>query len=197
MNENPPYFFTPLAIAGISHHTAKVDVLEQARFPDERAFLERARDRFRGVMLLQTCNRVEVFVHGEPDTLAGFLEKEGKSQFSICTGVDAMRHLLQLACGIDSMILGEDQILGQLKKALLMSKEADCSSPVLELCVNKAVHTGIEARRRTEINKGAVSIGSAAVILAEEQLGTLKGKHILVIGSGEIGMLVAQALAAK
>lgn len=197
MNENPPCFFTPLAIAGISHHTAKVDVLEQARFPDERAFLERAQDHFRGVMLLQTCNRVEIFVHGEPDTLAGFLEKEGKCQFSICTGVDAMRHLLQLACGMDSMILGEDQILGQLKKALLMSKEADCSSPVLELCVNKAVHTGIEARRRTEINKGAVSIGSAAVILAEEQLGTLKGKHILVIGSGEMGMLVAQALAAK
>lgn len=192
-----PILFTPLAVAGISHHEATVDMLEQARFPDERAFLDKARDRFRGVMLLQTCNRVEIFVHGEEETLAGFLLEEGREGFSIRTGVDAMRHLMQLACGIDSMIVGEDQILGQLKRSLQQSKEAGSSSPVLELCVNKAVHTGIEARRRTQINKGAVSIGSAAVQLAEEQLGTLRGKHILVIGSGEMGMLVAQALAAK
>ncbi|MCU0632546.1 MAG: glutamyl-tRNA reductase [Methanolinea sp.] len=197
MNSASEYLFTPLAIAGISHHTATVDVLEQVRFPDEQVFLDKARDRFRGVMLLQTCNRVEIFVHGEAETLAAFLQEEGKEQFSICTGVEAMRHLLELACGIDSMIVGEDQILGQLKKSLLLSRESGCASPVLELCVNKAVHAGVEARRRTQINRGAVSIGSAAVQLAEEQLGTLQGKHILVIGSGEMGMLVAQALAAK
>jgi glutamyl-tRNA reductase len=63
--------------------------------------------------------------------------------------------------------------------------------------VNKAVHTGIEVRNQTQINRGAVSIGSAAVLLAEEQLGSLEGKRILVVGSGEMGMLVAQALAAK
>ncbi|HOT02634.1 MAG TPA: glutamyl-tRNA reductase [Methanolinea sp.] len=197
MNMAPSCLLTPLAIAGVSHHTATVDVLEQARYPDEEAFLGKARERFRGVMLLQTCNRVEIFVHGEAETLAAFLQEEGRGDFSICSGVEAMRHLLELACGIDSMIVGEDQILGQLKKALQQSKDAGCASPVLELCINKAVHAGIEARRRTQINRGAVSIGSAAVLLAEEQLGSLQGKHILVIGSGEMGMLVAQALAAK
>lgn len=197
MNNTSPHLFFPLAIAGISHHTATVDTLEKARFPDEEAFLERARDRFRGVLLLQTCNRVEIIVHGEPESLAVFLQEEGKEEFSLCRGIEAIRHLLELACGMDSMIVGEDQILGQLRKSLQQSREAGCTSPVLELCVNKAVHTGVEARRRTHINKGAVSIGSAAVQLAEEQLGTLQGRHILVIGSGEMGMLVAQALAAK
>jgi glutamyl-tRNA reductase len=98
---------------------------------------------------------------------------------------------------MDSMIVGEDQIIGQLRDALALANETETASPVLELCINKAVHVGVEVRRQTQINRGAVSIGSAAVLLAEEQLGSLEGKHILVVGSGEMGMLVAQALAAK
>ncbi|MDD1715523.1 MAG: glutamyl-tRNA reductase [Methanolinea sp.] len=195
--DSPEMLLAPLAIAGMSHHTSTVNVLESHRFPDELAFLSRARTRFKGVMILQTCNRVEIFVHGESSALAALMKEEGREQFFLYTGVDALRHLLELACGIDSMIVGEDQILGQLKKALQQSGQAGCSSPVLDLCVNKAVHVGVEARTRTHINRGAVSIGSAAVLLAEEQLGTLQGRHILVIGSGEMGMLVAQALAAK
>ncbi len=191
------FLYAPLAVAGISHHQATADVLESLRFPDEAAFLAKARTRFRGVILIQTCNRVEIFVHGEPSSLAAFLHEQGRERFVLRTGVDALRHLLELASGIDSMIVGEDQILGQLKKALQQSIDSGCSSPVLELCINKAVHVGVEVRRRTQINRGAVSIGSAAVHLAEEQLQTLEGKHILVIGSGEMGMLVAQALGAK
>jgi glutamyl-tRNA reductase len=195
LNREP--LLAPVAIAGISHHTAAVDELEKFRFPDEEAFLAKARDRFRGVTLLQTCNRVEVLVHGEAAHLASMLQEEGREEFSLNTGIDALRHLLELACGVDSMIVGEDQILGQLKKSLAVAQECGTASPILELCVNKAIHVGVEVRRRTQINRGAVSIGSAAVMLAEEELGTLRGKHILVIGSGEIGMLVAQALAAK
>ena len=75
MNTSDGCLFTPLAIAGISHHNASVDTLERARFPDETAFLEEVRDRFRGVMLLQTCNRVEIFVHGDDETLRAFLDK--------------------------------------------------------------------------------------------------------------------------
>jgi glutamyl-tRNA reductase len=95
------------------------------------------------------------------------------------------------------MIVGEDQIIGQLKKALGDAQEAGTASNFLEFCINKAVHVGIEVRKRTMINRGAVSVGSAAVLLAESQIGSLEGKHILVVGSGEMGMLVAQALAAK
>lgn len=189
--------FSPIAIAGLSHHTATVDKLEAFRFPDEEAFLRKAKDRFRGILLLQTCNRIEILVHGEASSLVSLLQEEGREDFSVLSGIDALRHLLELAAGMDSMIIGEDQIIGQLKTALDFARERGCASPVLELCVNKAVHAGIEVRKQTQINRGAVSIGSAAVLLAEEQLGSLEGKRILVVGSGEMGMLVAQALAAK
>lgn len=189
--------FSPIAIAGLSHHTATVDMLEAFRFPDEEAFLRKAKDRFRGVLLLQTCNRIEILVHGEASSLVSLLQEEGRWDFSVISGIDALRHLLELAAGMDSMIIGEDQIIGQLKSALDYARERGCASPVLELCVNKAIHTGIEVRKQTQINRGAVSVGSAAVLLAEDQLGSLEGKRILVVGSGEMGMLVAQALSAK
>ena len=95
------------------------------------------------------------------------------------------------------MIVGEDQIIGQLKKALADAQEAGTTSSFLEHCVNKAIHVGVEVRKRTLINRGAVSVGSAAVQLAEAEIGSLEGKHILVVGSGEMGLLVAQALAEK
>ena len=187
----------PLAIAGLSHHQAHVTDLEAFRFPDETAILSLASRRFKGVLLLQTCNRVELIVEGEGPALADFLTGLNRKGFSILEGTDALRHLFQLASGVDSMIVGEDQIIGQLKKALQDAHAAGTTSSLLEIAINKAIHVGIEVRRRTEINRGAVSIGSAAVLLAENQLGSLEGKHILVVGSGEMGLLVAQALAMK
>ena len=186
-----------IAIAGVSHHTADVIALENFRFGDEPGFLEAAGRRFSGVLLLQTCNRVEVIVEGDAGTLREFLDGQGRSGFFLLEGRDALRHLLSLAAGIESMIVGEDQIIGQLKKALADAEEAGTASSFLELCINKAVHVGVGVRKRTQINRGAVSVGSAAVLLAESELGTLEGRHILVIGSGEMGLLVAQALAAK
>ena len=186
-----------IAIAGVSHHTADVIVLENFRFGDEPAFLEAAARRFSGVLLLQTCNRVEVIVEGDAGVLRDFLEGQGRSEFFLLEGSDALRHLLSLAAGIESMIVGEDQIIGQLKKALADAEEAGTASSFLELCINKAVHVGVGVRKHTQINRGAVSVGSAAVLLAESEIGTLEGRHILVIGSGEMGLLVAQALAAK
>jgi len=187
----------PLAIAGVSHHTANVAAIEAFRFANEEEFLAAARDRFPGVMILQTCNRVEVIVEGDAASLRAFLEEQGRKGFFVHEADGALRLLLALASGIDSMIVGEDQIIGQLKKSLSDAQEAGTASPFLETCTNKAVHVGVEVRRRTLINRGSVSIGSAAVTLAEAEIGTLAGKHILVVGSGEMGLLVAQALAAK
>ena len=187
----------PLAIAGVSHHTANVTALESFRFSGEPEFLEAAAARFKGVLLLQTCNRVEVIVEGGVDELRDFLIGLGRKEFFIHEGRGALRHLFALASGIDSMIVGEDQIIGQLKKSLSDAQEAQTSSGFLETCINKAVHVGVEVRQRTLINRGSVSVGSAAVLLAESEIGSLAGKHILVIGSGEMGLLVAQALAAK
>lgn len=193
----PEPFVTPLALAGMSHHTADIAMLEAFRFPDEEAFLHAARERFKGVLLLQTCNRVEVLVEGDARGLEAFLREQGRKDFFILGGVGVPRHLLELAAGIDSLIVGEDQILGQLKQALATTEEAGTASSAIKLCINKAVHVGVRIRRQTEINRGAVSVGSAAVTLAEKLLGTLCDRHILVIGSGEMGLLVTQALAAK
>jgi glutamyl-tRNA reductase len=187
----------PIAIAGVSHHTANVTALETFRFPDEPEFLKKAGQQFKGVLLLQTCNRVELIVEGDADDLREFLTGQGRQDFFMHSGKGALSHLFSLASGIDSMIVGEDQIIGQLKKSLADAQEAGTASNFLEFCINKAVHVGIEVRKRTLINRGAVSVGSAAVLLAESQIGSLEGKHILVVGSGEMGMLVAQALAAK
>ncbi|HOL41689.1 glutamyl-tRNA reductase [Methanospirillum sp.] len=189
--------FSPFTIAGISHHTASVADMEAVRFPDEEAFLERAGEWFKGVILLQTCNRIEVMVHGNADLLVTFLEGEGRTGWQIWKDAEALSHLLDLAAGLDSMVIGEDQILGQLRKALTLSEEKSVADPLITLCINKAIHAGSEARRMSGINRGAVSIGSAAVLLAEERLGSLEGRHILVLGSGEMGVLVTQALAAK
>ena len=187
----------PIAIAGVSHHTANVTALETFRFPNEPEFLKKAGQQFKGVLLLQTCNRVELIVEGDADDLRDFLTGQRRRDFFIHSGKGALCHLFSLASGIDSMIVGEDQIIGQLKKSLADAQEAGTASNFLEFCINKAVHVGIEVRKRTLINRGAVSVGSAAVLLAESQIGSLEGKHILVVGSGEMGMLVAQALAAK
>lgn len=189
--------FSPFTIAGISHHSASVADMEMVRFPDEEALLIRAGEWFKGAILLQTCNRIEMMVHGSADLLGTFLEREGREGWLIWKDAEALSHLLDLAAGLDSMVIGEDQILGQLRKALTLSETVSVADPLITLCINKAIHAGSEARRMTGINRGAVSIGSAAVLLAEEQLGSLAGCHILVLGSGEMGVLVTQALAAK
>ncbi|MDN7013030.1 glutamyl-tRNA reductase [Methanoculleus sp. FWC-SCC3] len=193
----PEPFAIPLALAGISHHTADIATLEAFRFSDEAAFLREARERFRGALLLQTCNRVEILVQGDARSLEGFLQEKGRHSFTVIEGEAVPRHLLELAAGIDSLIVGEDQILGQLKQALAATEEAGTCCSAIGLCVKKAVHVGVRVRRQTEINRGAVSVGSAAVTLAENLLGTLCDRHILVVGSGDMGVLVAQALAAR
>jgi len=187
----------PIAIAGVSHHTANVRAIETFRFPDEPELLRAAGKRFKGVLLLQTCNRAELIVEGDAGELRDFLASQGRQDFFMHDGKGALSHLFSLASGIDSMIVGEDQIIGQLKKTLADAQESGTASIFLEFCINKAVHVGIEVRKRTLINRGAVSVGSAAVLLAESKIGSLEGKHILVVGSGEMGLLVAQALAAR
>jgi len=109
----------------------------------------------------------------------------------------ALKHLLRLASGLESMIIGEDQILGQIKDAKLEALKRGLCGPTLNMIFNKAVHVGQIIRNKTKINKGSVSIGSAAVELAESVQGDLKCKKVLVIGAGEMGALVARALAEK
>ena len=148
-------------------------------------------------LLLQTCNRIEILSRESGDALSAFLESQGKEGFTILEGEDVLLHLLELAAGIKSLIVGEDQILGQMKKALLTAEEAGCVDDVISACITAAVRFGVLVRQKTAINRGAESVGSAAVLLAEEELGGLEDRNILVVGGGETGKLVARALSEK
>ena len=146
---------------------------------------------------ISTCNRKEYYIHNDyisPDD--GLLSHENQS-IIIEYGDASVMHLLRMTSGLESMIVGEDQILGQVKDSKAKAtKERHCGKS-LDLIFTKAIHVGQVVRNKTNINKGSVSIGSAAVDLAESHLGDLKGKSVLVIGAGKMGKLVAKALAEK
>ncbi|MCZ7358934.1 MAG: glutamyl-tRNA reductase [Candidatus Methanoperedens sp.] len=151
--------------------------------------------------VLKTCNRVEVYVVSSKGSkvLLDFA-KQMKVSSRIVDFLDhdeSLRHLLRLTSGLESMIVGEDQILGQVKELFIMAKKTNTIGRTLETAFNKSIQVGKRIRNETGINKGSVSIGSAAVELAENKLGGLSGKTVMVIGAGEMGSLVAKALSNK
>ena len=188
---------TELSLAVFSHDRHSSAELAVCRWDSEEGFYAEAQTLLPRSLILQTCNRVEILARCDAETLAAFLADAGKTGFTILEGTDVLAHLLELAAGTRSLIVGEDQILGQMKKALLAAESAGTADAVISACITTAVRFGVSVRQKTAINRGAVSIGSAAVLLAEEELGGLDGKNILVVGGGETGKLVARALAEK
>ena len=144
---------------------------------------------------INTCNRYEYFLYTD-DCIDLDLDCENK-YIIIQYSDDAVLHLFRMTSGLESMIIGEDQILGQVKDSKRKSeKEGHCGKK-LDAVFTKAIHVGQVVRNKTKINQGSISIGSAAVDLAEENLGDLQDKNVLVIGAGKMGTLVAKALAEK
>ena len=144
---------------------------------------------------INTCNRYEYFLYAED---YNELDLDCENKYVIIQYSDeAVLHLFRMTSGLESMIIGEDQILGQVKEAKLKSeREGHCGNK-LDAVFTKAIHVGQVVRNKTKINQGSISIGSAAVDLAEENLGDLQDKNVLVIGAGKMGTLVAKALAEK
>lgn len=142
---------------------------------------------------IKTCNRAELYIFLDNIKFYNI----DFDNFIVETDDDALKHLLRLSCGLESMIIGEDQILGQIKDARKKSISTGCCGPILDTIFTKAVHVGQSVRKRTNINKGSISIGSAAVELAESVHGDLKCKKVLVIGAGKMGTLVSKALVEK
>ncbi|OED29951.1 glutamyl-tRNA reductase [Methanosphaera sp. WGK6] len=140
---------------------------------------------------LKTCNRYEVYLIVDEDinipTTTFIVEKDDV----------AINHLLRLASGLESMIMGEDQILGQIKTARKNAIKNNTIGPKLEKVFTKAIHVGQSIRKNTHINEGGVSIGSGAVELIEEKYGSLEGKNVLIVGAGEMGTVVSKALLEK
>ncbi len=155
-------------------------------------------------VILQTCNRVEIFGVGNETniekikktwaTLAGLEENAFLDNLEYSSGTDVFHHLLNLTSGLDSMVLGEEQILGQIKNSITDARENKWSSEHLNTLFDKTIRVGTRIRNSTGISKGSVSIGSMAVKLAEENVDDMKSKEILLIGTGEAASLVAKSL---
>jgi glutamyl-tRNA reductase len=189
-------------LAGLNHKTAPVEVRERLAF--EEKSLPEALDRLKqrpGLlegMILSTCNRVEVAVTAEDQAdsetaVEGFLVDSKQVDRAWVSpylyklgGSDAIRHLFRVASSLDSMVVGEAQILGQLKTAYALAKEHGAMSGFLDLVLTRAFNVAKRVRTETDIGESAVSISYAAVELAREIFGSLQGKRVLVVGAGKM-----------
>jgi len=181
-------------------------MLERFTFPDldtaYKSFLKHS--GLEECVILQTCNRVELFGRASDTnvekikktwaSVAGLEENAFKENLEISQGTEAYTHLLKLTSGLDSLVVGEEQILGQVKESIGTAREIKASGTGLNTLFDKAIRVGTRVRRATGIGRGSISIGSMAVKLAEENIDDLKAKHILLIGTGEAASLVAKSL---
>ncbi|WP_459810727.1 glutamyl-tRNA reductase [Halopiger thermotolerans] len=186
--------------ARVTHESGTVDDLAAAS-PDEQAAAVSqlcAVPDVEEAYVLSTCNRVEAYVVS-PDAAVG---RAALEEFFAAVDDDAvvhtdhdesLRHLLRVAAGLESVVLGEDQIIGQVRTAYEDARDAGGIGSMLEPAVTKAIHVGERARTETEINEGVVSLGSAATRLAAAEI-ALEGASGLVVGAGEMGQLAARSL---
>jgi len=177
----------------IDHKTAEISQMEQLNQHMEGIFQEINQNHSVNEYLqIKTCNRQEMYLVIDKCDL-----NYHWGDLVVKKDDEALEHVLRLASGLESMIVGEDQILGQLRDAQKQAIKAGSCGPILNNVFTKAIHVGQLVRKKTHINEGAVSIGSAAVRLAEHVHGDLKCKKVLVIGAGQMGTLVAKALVVK
>lgn len=206
-----------LLMIGVDHRTAPLPLRERLAYDgeEERALLRALLDRdgdgdgtIREAFLLSTCNRTELYlsIRSARDQPAAFRraldlafaarapEIESEGRFFTKRGEQAVRHLLEVACGLCSMVLGEPEILGQIKQGAARAEAEDNTGPMLRRLLRHAVAAGGRARRETAIGAGAVSFGYAVVDLARSIFQRLEDCSVLVIGAGETGRLVARNL---
>lgn len=185
----------------ISHDRATLEQLETIRreSPADALVDLLENPSVEEAFVIQTCNRVEAYVVTQ-DTTAGRAVLDawvGDVPTELQRTLDhegSLRHLLRVGAGLESLVLGEDQILGQLRDAYETAREHGGIGPLLDEGVTKAIRVGERARTETAINEGVVSLASAAVRLADEKCG-LDGATTVVVGAGEMGRIAAKRLA--
>jgi glutamyl-tRNA reductase len=201
-----------LLVIGLNHNTAPIEIRECLAFPEDK--LGEALSKVHALssvkedMIVSTCNRVEVYaatretdkaVHDLKEFLCqyhGISLKEFEKSLYTHIGEEAVRHIFRVASSLDSMVLGEPQILGQIKEAYDISQQANTSGLILHRLLHRAFHVAKRVRTETKIAISAVSVSSVAVALAEKIFGTLKKKTVLLIGAGEMCELAARYLVA-
>ena len=194
-----------LTMSGLDCHRTPLDQRQRLSFSQSLAeeFLHwlHTQPGVEGCVLLSTCNRTELYISGSTDIPwrllcrgAGVSEREMESYFTTRSGMDAARHLMEVTCGLHSQILGEDQIITQVRKAMELAQETKTADPVLSALFRSAVTAGKRARTEVSVSRGSPSLGSRCRDVLSRELGTLEGKRILVIGNGQMGRLAAQLL---
>lgn len=199
-----------LIAVGISHKTAPVGIRENFSFTkvqiQESQAQLRAISGIEGVVILSTCNRVEIYAHSSHNKKSlrhvkdfivnrfNIAEKDFRRYFYILEDISAVRHIFRVASGLDSQVLGELEILGQVKSALAVSRDAGLADDFLNLVFEKAIETGVSARRDTKLSYGNVSIGSVAIKVLKERFKNLQDKSVLIIGVGKIACLMTKYL---
>ncbi len=201
-----------VVVVGLNHRIVPLPILEPmtvlpARLPKALRDLV-GREHLEEVAVLSTCMRTEIYAvasrfHGAVSDIRGFLTEWSDTPPDSFTNHlysyyddAAVTHLFQVAAGIDSAVLGEGEILGQVRQAWEAARAEDTAGPVLEVMFRSAVEAGKRVRSETSIARGTTSLSQAAVELAAARIGTLEGRTALVIGTGDVGEAVMRALTA-
>jgi glutamyl-tRNA reductase len=199
-----------IVVVGLSHKSAPIEVREKLNFP-ESTLPDALRklmsyEGIRESLIVSTCNRVEIYASVQDsaqgiDRIKQFIsDYHGLSRESLDKSLyvypdaQGVRHTFRVASSLDSMVLGEAQILGQLKDAFDISLKTKTTSTILNKLIKKAISVAKRVRTETKLAEGAVSISSAAVELAKKIFGDLDGKHVMLLGAGEMAELAAQHL---
>jgi glutamyl-tRNA reductase len=197
-----------LSSLGVNHRTASLPILDAATLQDVPRFygLLKSMEGLRGSVILQTCNRVEFYL--DTFDVAGIEEKVlwhwaldtrfklGELSRLVVKNQEGhvIRHLVRLAAGLDSMLLGEGQVLDQVKDAIAIATAQGASGSLLPGVFETAIAAARSIRERTRIEEETISLGQAAVRVAEKALGQLEERRVLLIGTGQVGTLVMKAL---
>ena len=199
-----------LLLLGVSHHTAPVDLRERVDFSRRGVTTAlgelSVRPTLAEAVVLTTCNRAELYVTCEDPAatvrdLAGFMSRfhdvpdtELAPHLYTHTGLDVVRHLFRVASGLDSLVVGEPQIFGQVKDAYATASEERTTGALLNKLFTSAFGVGKRVRADTGVGEGAVSVSYAAITLARKIFGSLEQRDVLVVGAGEMAELTATHL---
>ena len=200
----------PLVCLGLSHSTAPVEVRERHAFPankmGEALIALRDYEAVREALMLQTCGRLEIYAELEDyesgvQQLKAFLGNfrhgdvsDMDSYMYTLLGTQAIDHLFRVSTGLDSMLIGEAEILGQVKDAYVQAQRAHSLGKTLHTLFRGALEAGKSARTHTSISGDSISIATAAVACAKEHVDDLRGKTVLIVGAGKMGALAARRL---
>jgi glutamyl-tRNA reductase len=192
-------------VIGISHHTARVD--ERERFAlthgETVALLREQQEAGRSALLLSTCNRCEYYWSGSEDGeawLRRLAQTRGAAPHTVFTrhdGEAAVRHLFIVAAGLDSQVLGETEILGQVRRAYDAARAAGTTTRDMDLILSGALAAGRRVRRETVLGRHPASVSSAAVDLMAEQWGIIGSRGVVVLGAGEAAEGILRALSER